>query len=870
MKKVLLMLTLLSMFIMSGCSKGGSSPKVFDIVLSADKTEIIADGQDKVNFSIILFDENGKKIDGKADLYVNESKVSKSEFTSQNTGDFTVYAKSGDVISNQLTIKVNRIPEKASKVLLVSDKETILANGMDKVKFSANVYNQYDEKMEDLEAKIYVNGTRVLLDEYTTKEVGNYEVYAKYEEIISNTLIIEAEFDPIRVVKVTLTPDKAKITADGMEEVKFTVDIFDQYNEKMENQAYQIYVNKEVISGTSFKTAIAGEYEVYAEADNITSSSITITAEHLTFSGDFTITNDMTQDYLDSIGRVTGTIYCNNEVTQFEMKNLKSADKGIYFNETYFLEKVSFPNLEYIGQMSQSVKVEDVYRYFGLRVSKCYALKEIDMPSLKTILGEVYINENGALDTINFNSLETIEHKLSIFANNMQGINFESLKNLKNYIRIFNENKLESIEFPSLQRIEIYTSIKNNSNLKIVKMNALEATGDWIEIYDNSKLEKIEMKKLKTINNNMYLKGMNELKEINFDSLEKITKTSGSYPGSLYYTDYGTSSIISPKYYLSLQISDCNAIENISFPSLSSLDNGIYIINNSKLNSLKMPNNTSFGDAVMINNNALKEIDFSNCKTINRRLWIYNENSLVNLEFPSLTEISTFTTIYNNNLLESIKFNKLVSTKDYIYIYNNPKLKNIEMSNLRSVENYIGIKNLPELIKIDLTNLRTINNSNGFYIHSSRYHYVSMEIFNCSKIEDIKFDSMTSLNGGIYIKGNTSLKSLSFPILNSFGDTVWISGNVLQNLELPELIDLKQWFRLTDEFRLKELNLPNLVSCIGNFQVYENNSLAKVNAPKLNSIGGELYMLFKTVGEIDLDDNVVIKGKVTLTNGVQK
>lgn len=862
MKKVLLMLTLLSMFIMFGCSKGGSSPKVFDIVLSADKTEIIADGQDKVNFSVILFDENGKKIDGKADLYVNESKVSKSEFTSQNTGNFTVYAKSGDVISNQLTIKVNRIPEKASKVLLVSDKETILANGMDKVKFTANVYNQYDEKMEELEAKIYVNGTRVLLDEYTTKEVGNYEVYAKYEEIISNTLIIEAEFDPIRVVKVTLTPDKAKITADGMEEVKFTVDIFDQYNEKMENQAYQIYVNKEVISGTSFKTAIAGEYEVYAEADNITSSSITITAEHLTFSGDFTITNDMTQDYLDSIGRVTGTIYCNNEVTQFEMKNLKSADKGIYFNETYFLEKVSFPNLEYIGKMSQSVYIEDNYRYFGLRVSKCYALKEIDMPSLKTILGEVYINENGALDTINFNSLETIEHKLSIFANNMQSINFESLKNLKNYIRIFNENKLESIEFPSLQRIEIYTSIRNNSNLKIVKMNALEATGDCIEIYDNSKLEKIEMRKLITINNYMYLKGMNELKEINFESLEKINNSN-----SLYYRD---NEIFPTKYYLSLEISDCNNIENISFSSLSYLDKGMHIYNNSKLNSLKMPNNKSFGDSVMINNNALKEIDFSNCTNIKQRLWVYNENSLVDLDFPSLTEISIFTTIYNNNLLESIKLNKLVSTKEYIYIYSNPKLKSIEMNNLRSVENYIKIVNLPELIKIDLTNLRTINNSDDLYTKSSRNHYISLEISNCSKIEEIKFDSMTSLNGGIYIMGNASLKSLSFPILNSFGDTVWIFGNVLQNLEMPELIDLKQWFCLTDEFRLKELNLPNLVSCIGNFQVYENNSLAKVNAPKLNSIGGELYMLFKTVGEIDLDDNVVIKGKVTLTNGVQK
>jgi len=44
-----------------------------------------------------------------------------------------------------------------------------------------------------------------------------------------------------------------------------------------------------------------------------------------------------------------------------------------------------YPNLEYIGQMSQKIKEDDEYRYFGLRVSKCYALKEIDMPNLKTI-----------------------------------------------------------------------------------------------------------------------------------------------------------------------------------------------------------------------------------------------------------------------------------------------------------------------------------------------------------------------------------------------------------------------------------------------------------------------------------------------------
>ena len=838
-----------------------------------------------------MFDNSSEEVT-KAEyvLYANDKEIS-SKFSTTEPGEYVVYAMANGIKSNEIKITVTKIPSIASKVLIVTDKDSILANGMDKVTFTVNVYDQYDEIIDGLTSRIYIDEERLTGNEFSTKDVGEYKVYATHGDIKSNVITLKAEYDPIKPSKIVVTASKTTIIANGEDSTVFTATIYDQYNEKLEDVTYQLYIDDELFDGSNFKTETAKNYIVYASVGDVKSEEIKIVAEHATYNGNFYVESGMTQEYLDSIGRITGNLYCDDDVENFEMKNLKTIDGGIYCNGLYFLESISLPNLETINKTSSTIKIDDADRSISIGLVNCYALHTIDMPKLKSTQGQIFLKGNSELDTMNFDSLVSAG-TFTVRGNKFKNIRIDNLTNLIQ-LAINDELTLESVEFESLTNITYGVYFYNNPNLKTIIANSLTSTGERMNIYDNTKLENIQFKGLKTINEHLLLLNLNSLTSISFDSLEKITGKGNRYHlftgGGSYYENY---------HYISLEINSCNSLEEVSFPSLESLNESINISDNPLLNRLTIPKLQTIGTSLYITNNGLTEINMPALTSVKRLFRIFNENKLTTIEFPSLNEITSFTQIYNNTLLETILFdkltttkdrvsiydnaelktilfNKLVSAKERIEIYDNPTLHTIKMNSLITIDNLFRLNNLPKLTTLEMEKLKSINNSTYLYglftgggSYYENYHYISLEINQCNSLEVLSLPSVTSFSAGFYIRNNTKLHTISMPVINSTGSTPNITNNGLETLDLPNLSVVNRSFFITNEPKITEINLPSLINCKETFKIEKNAELTTINAPQLNQIGKDLYISFVNEGGVvDLADNLTVAGKTTITNG---
>lgn len=147
----------------------------------------------------------------------------------------------------------------AKKPTLTADKTEILANGADKVTFTATV-----EGVADAEIQIIsLNDNSVLPgNTFTTTTPGTYKFVAVYGKESSN--IIEITANEVEKI-ITLEADKSEIIADNTEAVTFSVkvdgvDVMDGY--EIINLNYNA-----PIEGNTFTSDIAGEFVFQAKYD---------------------------------------------------------------------------------------------------------------------------------------------------------------------------------------------------------------------------------------------------------------------------------------------------------------------------------------------------------------------------------------------------------------------------------------------------------------------------------------------------------------------------------------------------------------------------------------------------------------------------
>ena len=260
-----------------------------NIKLSADKSEIVADGADAVTF--VVKDSSDAVIED-AVIYFAETNeaLNGNTFKTKYAGEYKFYAKRGNENSNTIIVTAktqgnNNGHEPADKEYKLSvSPSSIVADGAEKATFSLTVDGVAEANFE-----VYIASDDTMLPgkEFSTTEAGIYTFYAMCEGQKSNTVEVTATEQQVEVEKpITLTASKSTIKANGVDFAQLTVT--EEGGADVTNSA-TIFVNGGALNGGKFATTTPGTYTLYAVKGEQKSNEITITAEEVATSGTSTI-----------------------------------------------------------------------------------------------------------------------------------------------------------------------------------------------------------------------------------------------------------------------------------------------------------------------------------------------------------------------------------------------------------------------------------------------------------------------------------------------------------------------------------------------------------------------------------------------------
>ena len=261
--------------------------------LTADKSEIVADGADIATF--IVVDNNGAYVDD-AKIYFADTNEALEGYTFKTkfAGEYSFYAKRGNDKSNTFVVTATKAEEKPDgpnddpnnpedptkkEVVLSVAPTTIVADGIEKAVFTVKVNGKSNTNFDVYNA---ANDSKLSGNEFSTTEPNTYSFYAMCEGEKSNTVDVVARMHIVEEEKpITLTASTTNIKANGVDSVKFSV----SQNGSDVTNAATIYVNGSKLNGNKFSTTAAGTYTAYAVKGSMTSESITIIAEEVTSTG---------------------------------------------------------------------------------------------------------------------------------------------------------------------------------------------------------------------------------------------------------------------------------------------------------------------------------------------------------------------------------------------------------------------------------------------------------------------------------------------------------------------------------------------------------------------------------------------------------
>ena len=226
-------------------------------VLTADKSEIVADGVDKVTFTAT--------VDGVADAEImiialkDNSTLGDKTFTTTTPGKYQFKAIYGNESSDVVEITATE----AEKIItLEADKSEIVADNTEAVTFvvkvdGVEVDNNY--QIINLNYNAPIEGNTFVSD-----VAGEFKFQAKYEnKWLSNEVNVVVNSVPVpehKELKLYATPNRIK--ADGVEEAVFTV-MYGEDDVTAESEVYNT-ATQEVIENKKFSTTEPGTYKFRA------------------------------------------------------------------------------------------------------------------------------------------------------------------------------------------------------------------------------------------------------------------------------------------------------------------------------------------------------------------------------------------------------------------------------------------------------------------------------------------------------------------------------------------------------------------------------------------------------------------------------
>lgn len=252
-------------------------------MLEVDKTEILANGADKVTFTATVDGAENKEI---IIISLKDNSVLDGyTFTTTTPGTYQFKAVYGNESSNLVEITATEV-EKI--ITLEADKTEIVGDSTDTVTFTVKVDGESATEgfvITNLNYDVDIEGNT-----FTSDVAGEFKFQAKYDgKWLSNEVTVtvkEMEKPVEKELKITATPNRIK--ADGSEEAVFTV----IYGEDDVTADAEIYNTKtgEVIESKKFSSTEVGSYTFRARYDGKTTGvSATVEAYDPELAGKYEI-----------------------------------------------------------------------------------------------------------------------------------------------------------------------------------------------------------------------------------------------------------------------------------------------------------------------------------------------------------------------------------------------------------------------------------------------------------------------------------------------------------------------------------------------------------------------------------------------------
>lgn len=273
MKKLFSLIALLSLAVgFTACEETTpDTPDTKTITLSANKSEIMADGVETVSFEATVngvVTSNGVQI-----ICLNDNSVlSASTFKTTAAGEYRFVAVCNGVKSNE--VKVLATNPAGPTVVLTADKDTIVADNAETVTFTVTVDGE--DKTAESTITIVNYGTALETNTFASDVAGEFVFEATFDGVKSNQVIVTATAVEAPVQKsLTIEASKLRIKADGEDCATLTV----MYGEEDVTATCEICTTAgDVIEDGAFATTTPGSYNIYALYDNVRSNTISVDA----------------------------------------------------------------------------------------------------------------------------------------------------------------------------------------------------------------------------------------------------------------------------------------------------------------------------------------------------------------------------------------------------------------------------------------------------------------------------------------------------------------------------------------------------------------------------------------------------------------
>ena len=243
--------------------------KEYNVELSADKSSIMADGEEQATFTVKV---DGAVAEDAQIICLNDNSIVEgTTFKTAVAGEYSFKAAYKGFTSETVTITAVAVEAPIPVVELSVDKSEIVADNSDTATFTVKVDGE--DKSADVKITVINYNSELEGNTFTTDVAGEFVFVANYEGVKSNEVKVVATAVEAPVQKtLKIQSDVNRIKADGSEKVTFTV----FYGEDDVTADAEIYcTNHEgvTVEGNTFSSTTVGSYSFRARYNGQTTGT---------------------------------------------------------------------------------------------------------------------------------------------------------------------------------------------------------------------------------------------------------------------------------------------------------------------------------------------------------------------------------------------------------------------------------------------------------------------------------------------------------------------------------------------------------------------------------------------------------------------